>query len=462
MELRADEQVGDFQIEAILEEVSGNICVTYRARDMVADQLVEVTEYLPRALVRRREDGTVEPNPPEVAEDYKRGRRQFLAEATALQNCLQGPGTRLHVASVRTVFETRGTVYLVTEHIEGLSLAEVLKDGPRSTAWVWRMLDGLTADLVVAHDMGVVHGAVTPARVRVRPDGTPVLTAFGLGQRATTASMGRRSDELADGYAALEQYTGGEIGPWTDIHALGALAYTALSTRSLPAALSRKNEGNPVEPLAAVTAALGDSGLASAIMAALALEPEVRPSDLGAWRVQLGLASPATATGRTGPQADRWWKAAAVAAISVLAVTVAVMGTQLSQIQIRQVAADQDLADRIAAQEEGETAVPRVQSGVIYIDDDADGIGDNSRGCPELDRNPYRGHTGRRVDFPQPFESIPEVVAAISSIDHYNDHNLRLHVRVDSVDNQGFDYTFRTWCNTRLASAAMQWMAVAK
>ena len=263
------------------------------------------------------------------------------------------------------------------------------------------------------------------------------------------------------------------------------MAYTALSGGKTPEYI----EGKPPEPLATVAPTMGDTGLAAAVMAALALAPEAQPSDLNAWRVQLGLASPTTVTElpRSLTTRDRWWKAAAVAAIAVLAVMAAVLATQLQRMQDRQADADRqlrqrqdqqadaasELAERIAALEDG-AQVPRVQSGMIRIRgmipiEGADsvlvenGIEDNSRGCPPVnDEDRWRGHSDRRVDFPRPFESIPEVMVSISRVDYIMGQNLRLHLEVNSIDTTGFNYDFVTWCDTRLRSADMRWMAVAE
>ena len=463
MALRAGEKVGAvFEIEAVLQEVSDDTRVTYRAHDTQAGQWVEVMEYLPRAWATRREDGTLKPHA-KATGDYKRGLDQFLKEATALQDCLRNAGACQHLASVRTVFKARGTAYMVTEHVEGSSLAEMLRnDGPQPPARVWRMLNGLTTDLAVAHSAGLVHGTIAPARVRVKPDGTPVLVGFGVGGRAATPAIERDSAALGDGYAALEQYTGVSAvsaGPWTDIHALGAVAYTALSERTPPAAPERER-GEPVEPLAAVAPTLGDSGLASAIMAALALTPEARPSDLNAWRVQLGLAAPAM-DGASGPPPfpkNHWWKVAAVAAVVVPTMAAAVLATQLREMQVRQATATK----RIATLED-RAEFPRVQIGTLRMDarkDDSD-IAASGQECRE---NPWwRGRYNHRVLFPRPFESDPEVMVAISGISQrYRNQVLRLNLWVDSTDTKGFNYSFVTWCDSRLEHTDMQWIAVAK
>ena len=459
MELMAGTRVARYEIEERLARDQAS--VTYRARQ--EGEVVEVTEYLPEKWATRGADGALAPRSPEFKDAYEEGRARFLKEAHALQNWFQNSGQPPHVAAVRTVFAARGTAYLITEHVEGPSLKETLAtQGPRTAAWVWRMLDGLTADLSSAHGAGVVHGAITPAHVRVRPDGVPVLVRFGVGRIAAAARTGQddAAPEQMEGYAAIEQYEAGEKKPRTDIYALGAVAYTALSGKTPPAASARR-KGESVEPLIAAAPALEDTGLAAAVMAALALEPAARPSDLAAWRVQLGLTSPVS--GEDGapesprPAADRWWKAGGVAAVAVLVVMVMVLATLFRRAQLAEQERAQ-LAEQVAKLQDGARG-PRVQSGRVYMDS-SDGI-QTWISCPSGPEG-TRGHVNERIDFPEPFVLIPEVIAAISGVDHYNNHNLRLYVVVGEIDTTGFDYGFITWCNTTLASAELRWMAVAK
>ena len=271
--------------------------------------------------------------------------------------------------------------YLITEHVEGPSLEEKLAadgDGPKSAAWVWRMLDGLTADLASAHGAGIVHGAITPSHVRLRPpDGVPVLVRFGVGRSAVAARTGQddAAPEPMEGYAAIEQYETGEKEPRTDVYALGAVAYKALSGKTPPAASARR-KGESVEPLIAAAPALEDTGLAAAVMAALALEPAARPSDLAAWRVRLGLASPVSgedgASEPPRPATDRWWKAAGVAAVAVLVAMVMVLATLFGRAQ----SAEQERA-RLATQFQQlenqfrQAAADRLAPGMVFRDCEA-------------------------------------------------------------------------------------------
>ena len=459
MELVAGTRVARYEIEERLARDQAS--VTYRARQEGA--VVEVTEYLPEKWATRGADGALAPRSPEFKDAYEEGRARFLKEAHALQNWFQNSGQPPHVAAVRTVFAARGTAYLITEHVEGPSLKETLAtQGPRTAAWVWRMLDGLTADLSSAHGAGVVHGAITPAHVRSWPDGVPVLVRFGVGRSAAAARTGQddAAPEQMEGYAAIEQHEAGEKEPRTDIYALGAVAYTALSGKTPPAASARR-KGESVEPLIAAPA-LEDTGLAVAVMAALALEPAARPSDLAAWRVQLGLASPVS--GEDGapepprPAADRWWKAAGVAAVAVLVVMVMVLAMSFRRVQLaeqeRAQLAEQEraqLAEQVATLQD-EARGPRVQSGEVEM-----GLSD-----PIPGDNSSRGHVNGRVDFPEPFVQVPEVIAAISLVDHDHDANLRLDLQVKEIDATGFNYGFVTWADTRIYFAKFRWMAVAK
>ena len=70
----------------------------------------------------------------------------------------------------------------------------------------------------------------------MREDGSPVLLDFGAARDAIGAATGSVTVIFTPGYAPMEQYaTSAQLGPWTDIYAVGATLMHAL-TGVLPAA----------------------------------------------------------------------------------------------------------------------------------------------------------------------------------------------------------------------------------
>ena len=274
-------RLDEFEIERVLG--AGGFGVTYLARDLSLDTWRAVKEYLPRDWAARRGDGTIGPRTGADAEDYEWGLTRFLEEARILAR-FDHP----HLVRVYRVFEAQGTAYMVTEYVEGETLAAGLKEsGPWPEPQVRELLDALTEGLSAVHGEGLLHRDIKPGNVMVRPDGTPVLIDFGAARQA----MGRQSRSvtavLTPGYAPIEQYSPrGNQGPWTDIYALGALAYEALSGQAPDDATERVAE-DPLRPLAEAAALPVSAAMEAAVDAALAVHKQDRPQSLDALRALL-------------------------------------------------------------------------------------------------------------------------------------------------------------------------------
>ena len=332
-------RLDEFEIQRVLG--SGGFGVTYLARDLRLDRLVAVKEYLPLMFGTRRRDGTVGPKSgTDAGEDYRWGLSRFLKEGQKLAQC-----DHPHVVRVYRDLEAWGTAYLVMEYVEGPDgRAQSLKDefvaaGTLPESRVRAILDALTSGLAVVHAAGLVHRDIKPANVMLRPDGSPVLIDFGAARPVVT----RQTESyliVTDGYAAWEQYVGDRSGqgPWTDIYALGAVAYEALSGE-VPVKAPERVEEDPVRPLSEVAVQPVSGGLAAAIDAALRVFRKERPQSLEAWRallaegatgVRVGVGSsserPEVGVGSTreggaaaavggGGSARRWWLVGAAAAL---------------------------------------------------------------------------------------------------------------------------------------------------
>ena len=333
-------RLGELEIERVLG--AGGFGVTYLARDLGLDAWRAVKEYLPLDWGGRGPDGTVGPRTGRDAEDYRWGLEEFLKEARTLER-FRHP----HIVHVYRVFKAGGTAYMVMEYVEGRSLASKVKAGrPLPEAEVQEVLLALTEGLSSVHAAGLLHRDISPDNVILRPDGTPVLIDFGAARHGLGEHSGSLTSVLKPGYAPLEQYPPGRgQGAWTDIYALGALAYFAL-TGEVPTAATERTRRDPLPPVSEAAPRGVSTGLASAVDAALAVYAEDRPQSLEAWSALLegrpaagrGAAVGSTTAGRRGgdvssvrsrvPEPGRRWLAGAAAAagLGVAALAVALLG----------------------------------------------------------------------------------------------------------------------------------------
>ena len=184
--------------------------------------------------MRGRDGATVHPVNTEAQEAFDDGLRRFRDEAGQLRKFRNEPA----IVSCVNYFEGNGTAYLVMDHDDGLPLSELLRrreaEGQPFTeqdllAVVEPLLEGLTA----VHRAGVLHRDIKPGNIFVRRQDDitgrpahPVLIDFGAAKQNYLARRSRSRAPYTPGYAAYEQVSSmGEIGPWTDVYALGALMW---------------------------------------------------------------------------------------------------------------------------------------------------------------------------------------------------------------------------------------------
>ncbi len=154
-------------------------------------------------------------------------RRRFRREGAVLK-------ALNHPAIVRLLelgIDDEGLVFLVTEYVEGETLAERLSNGPLTINEADSLVDALSSGLGAAHEHGVLHGDLKPANVIWPSEGSPRVVDFGaskiLGLDRLTAT-GEVSGTPA--YMAPEVLTGKtDVDQRIDVYGLGVLLYEALS-----------------------------------------------------------------------------------------------------------------------------------------------------------------------------------------------------------------------------------------
>ena len=323
-------RIEEFEIERALQ--SGGFGVTYLARDRSLGRRVAIKEYLPREWGGRRSDGSVGPRSSSHAKDYRWGLTRFLEEARTLAR-LDHP----RIVRVHRVIEAWGTAYMVMEYVEGRDLEAALQaEGPWPEARVRELLEALLPGVALVHAAGLIHRDVKPANVMLRADGTPVLIDFGSARYAAGVHSHSLTSVLTPGYAPQEQYhqASGQQGAWTDVYALGAVAYRALSGQAPVEAPRRveaaaRRQPDPLAPVSEAAAGGVSEVFGRAVTSALAVFSENRPRDVSAWRAQWDAGAAASPSPSPPPAPSpspapvRPWLTAGLAAL-VLAAGVAV------------------------------------------------------------------------------------------------------------------------------------------
>jgi serine/threonine protein kinase len=277
------ELVGDYRIERVLG--AGGFGVTYLADEMALARLVTIKEYFPSDIAARTQGIGAAPRSQDCAGDYRWGLDRFIEEAQTLARF-----NHTNIVRVYRYFRANNTGYMVLHFEEGQSLKAWLKGLGRAPRQ--KELDAMIAPLLDAleliHKSDFLHRDIAPDNIIIRKAGDPVLIDFGSARGEIASHTKTVSALVKPGYSPYEQYaeTSRRQGPWTDIYALGATLYHAVTGKRPPDAPSRMVND---EFVSAREAALGSyrAGFLKAIDRALVLNIEGRPQQIAAWRGDL-------------------------------------------------------------------------------------------------------------------------------------------------------------------------------
>jgi eukaryotic-like serine/threonine-protein kinase len=155
-------------------------------------------------------------------------RERFLREARAAAR-IHDP----HVVAVHDVGDEAGRPYLVMEHVDGPSLADVLAtEGKLDPHEVVEVAAQALAGITRAHDAGLLHRDVKPGNLLRAPDGTIKVTDFGVAEAADAPGLTRTGFVIGTrSYLAPERRRGMAADARTDLYALGATLVELLTGR---------------------------------------------------------------------------------------------------------------------------------------------------------------------------------------------------------------------------------------
>ncbi|WP_416904135.1 serine/threonine-protein kinase [Micromonospora echinospora] len=162
---------------------------------------------------------------PDVADDPDFARR-FLVEAKAMAS-VNHPA----VASIHDYGHSDGLTFLVMEFVDGQSLSQILaRHGRLSPADTMHLVAQAADGLQAVHECGIVHRDIKPANLLVRPNGTLLITDFGISRRHDASLLTASGAVLGTPtYLSPEQVLGRPATALSDVYSLGLAAYECLA-----------------------------------------------------------------------------------------------------------------------------------------------------------------------------------------------------------------------------------------
>ncbi|MFI5025934.1 MAG: serine/threonine-protein kinase [Solirubrobacterales bacterium] len=208
-----------------------------------------------------------------------RGSSRVLREAQAAAR-LNHPG----IVTLYEMGEEDGNALLVTELVDGATLAELNRAGALSDREIGEIGADLCEALAHAHSRSVVHRDIKPQNVLVTEEGEPraKLMDFGVARLTDASALTAPGDVVGTlAYMSPEQAEGQAAGPETDVYSLALMLYESWSgenpaRRATPAATVRAIGGR-LRPLRRLRSDLPRE-LCETIDACLQMRPDRRSS----------------------------------------------------------------------------------------------------------------------------------------------------------------------------------------
>ena len=270
--LQPGTRIEEYTIERALG--GGGFSSVYLARQFSDQRQVVLKEYLPRRLAHRTWGNLVTPNSDETRTLFLVGRKRFLDEALVLTK-FRHPS----IVAVLNFFEANSTVYLVMTYEHGKILGDYLKEknGSMSEVFLRKVFPDLLQGVKCIHDNGYLHLDIKPQNILIRQGGLPLLLDFGAVQPYPYNGARKPGTVSSPGFSPIEQYSDtAELGPWSDVYAVGATMRMCLDGNLPPSAKARTEKDKLMPAVKCFRHKYSKETLAT-IDAAMAMNPSDRP-----------------------------------------------------------------------------------------------------------------------------------------------------------------------------------------
>lgn len=207
----------------------GGFGITYKAYDALHEEVVAIKEYYPNGIAQRQVGTTqLSVTDSTKTEAFNTGAEKFFEEAKTVSRFNGNP----NIVGVYEFFYENSTVYYVMEYLEGCDLKTYIKNngGKISQGQIMTLLNVITDALFITHSLNVLHRDISPDNIYIQKNGDIKLIDFGAARQVLAEQSKSLSVILKQGFAPFEQYQRkGKQGAWTDIYALGATCFYALT-----------------------------------------------------------------------------------------------------------------------------------------------------------------------------------------------------------------------------------------
>ncbi|WP_422088817.1 serine/threonine protein kinase [Variovorax sp.] len=284
--LELGHRLDEFELLEVIGE--GGFGIVYRAYDHSLQREVAIKEYMPSMLARRVGDDSVLVRSERLTATFQAGLRSFINEARTLAQFSHPALVRVH-----RFWEANSTAYMAIQLYKGRTLRRLAEDEPGriNEAWLLGMLGPLLGALETLHRSQCFHRDIAPDNIFIQPDDLPVLLDFGAARKSIADLVDEVAVMVKSGYSPIEQYADDNTllqGPWTDLYALGAVLYRAVTGHPPPSAVVRSVQDAYV-PLSSMGRDDLSPGFCAAVDHTLAVHSKDRTQTVATFAAELGL-----------------------------------------------------------------------------------------------------------------------------------------------------------------------------
>lgn len=251
----------------------GGFGIVYRAWDKKLDAMLAIKEYYPSGIVNRLPGETnLILAAARREREFVHGKLRFLEEARNMAKF----STHKNIVNVFDFFEANNTAYIIMEYLDGRTMSQVLQQQnvPLPYDYCINIAESVCAALQAIHKENILHRDVSPDNIMICNNGTIKLFDFGAA-RFSAGVENRVTVVVKPGFAPPEQYDKvNRQDPRTDIYALGATLYYAMTGTKPEESTNRKIKDTLLEP-SAIDSSI-PANISTAIMRAMSIEPQYR------------------------------------------------------------------------------------------------------------------------------------------------------------------------------------------